>query len=136
MSFSKETKSELCSAPVFTNEYKIAEVYGMVLFARTFSMNDISFSTESRAAAGAFSQMLSSLTETIVDMNVEGMPWYVRGRYKNPGIQESGKTPEPLTKEQMRAYKWAAVRAGLLIIAVFGLAFFLFIAFCDFIWFR
>ena len=70
MSFSKETKSELCSAPVFTNEYKIAEVYGMVLFARTFSMNDISFSTESRAAAGAFSQMLSSLTETIVDMNV------------------------------------------------------------------
>ena len=33
-------------------------------------MNDISFSTESRAAAGAFSQMLSSLTETIVDMNV------------------------------------------------------------------
>ena len=70
MSFSKETKLELCSAPVFTNEYKIAEVYGMVLFARTFSMNDISFSTESRAAAGAFSQMLSSLTETIVDMNV------------------------------------------------------------------
>ncbi len=74
--------------------------------------------------------------ETIVDMNVEGMPWYVRGRYKNPGIQESGKTPEPLTKEQMRAYKWAAIRAGLLIIAVFGLAFFLFIAFCDFIWFK
>jgi len=70
MSFSKETKSELCTAPVFTTEYKIAEVYGMVLFARTFSPNEISFSTESHAAAGAFSQMLSSLTETIIDMNV------------------------------------------------------------------
>ena len=70
MSFSKETKSELCTAPVFTTEYKIAEVYGMVLFARTFSPNEISFSTESHAAASAFSQMLSSLTETIIDMNV------------------------------------------------------------------
>ena len=44
--------------------------------------------------------------------------------------------PHSMTDEEARAYKWAAVRAGLLIIAVFGLAFFLFIAFCDFIWFK
>ena len=74
--------------------------------------------------------------ETIADMNVEGMPWYVRGRYKDTAMPGTGEKPEPLTKEQLRAYKWAAVKAGLLIITVFGLAFFLFIAFCDFIWFR
>ena len=34
MSFSKETKSELCNAPIFTDEQKTAQVYGMVLFAR------------------------------------------------------------------------------------------------------
>lgn len=71
MSFSKETKSELCDAPVFTSEQMSAQVYGMVLFARNFSAKEISFSTESKSAAAVFSQMLSSLTGTIVDTNVK-----------------------------------------------------------------
>ena len=71
MSFSKETKSELCNAPVFTAEQMSAQVYGMVLFARAFSSGCISFSTESKAVASAFSQMLSALTETIVDTNIK-----------------------------------------------------------------
>lgn len=71
MSFSKETKYELCNAPIFTNEQKCAEVYGMVLFAKVFSANEISFSTESRACANTFAQMLSAITETIVDTNVK-----------------------------------------------------------------
>ena len=71
MSFSKETKSELCNAPVFTAEQMSAQVYGMVLFARTFSEVSISFSTESKGVASAFSQMLSALTETIVDTNIK-----------------------------------------------------------------
>lgn len=71
MSFSKETKSELCTAPVFTDEQKTALVYGMLLFAKNFSANDISFSTESKSVATAFSQMLSSLTGAIVDTNVK-----------------------------------------------------------------
>ena len=41
-----------------------------------------------------------------------------------------------MTKEELRAYTWAAVKAGLLIVLVFGAVFGLFIAFCDFIWFR
>ena len=74
--------------------------------------------------------------ETIADMNVDGMPWYVRRKYK--GDEPSGGDPkgEPLTKEQLRAYKWAAIKAGLLVILVFGLVFSLFIAFCDFVWFK
>ena len=71
---------------------------------------------------------------TIADMNVEGMPWYVRG--DDLPRAEGDEEPEPLTKEQMRMYRWAALKAGLLVAAVFGGVFALFLAFCDFIWFR
>ena len=69
---------------------------------------------------------------TIVPMNVEGMPWYL----KRPEGQESAGEHTPMTKQELRAYTWAAVRAGLLVVLIFGLVFFLFIAFCDFIWFK
>ena len=70
--------------------------------------------------------------KTIVDMNVEGMPWYVPKREK----REDAPQGEPLTKEQLRAYRWAALKAALLVVLIFGLVFALFIAFCDFIWFK
>ena len=69
---------------------------------------------------------------TIVNMNVEGMPWYMPSDKK----EEDAGPHEPMTREQLRAYKWAAVKAGLLIVLVFGAVFALFIAFCDFIWFK
>ena len=70
---------------------------------------------------------------TIASMNVEGMPWFVPGKADAPEA-----TPESsrMTKEERNAYIWAAVRSGLLILAVFALVFFLFLLFCDFIWFR
>ena len=71
--------------------------------------------------------------ETIVNMNVEGMPWYVQKR-KKP--ETEGAENYKMTKEEFRTYKWAAVRAGLLIALVFGAVFGLFIAFCDFVWFK
>ena len=72
--------------------------------------------------------------KTVVDMNVEGMPWYVP---KRRNIRETdGTEPYQMTREEFQAYKWAAVKAGLLIVLVFGAVFGLFIAFCDFIWFR
>ena len=75
--------------------------------------------------------------ETIADMNVDGMPWYVRRKYKTDKLpDQNGSEQEPLTREQMRAYRWAAIKAGLVIILVFGLVYFLFIAFCDFVWFK
>ncbi len=69
--------------------------------------------------------------KTIVNMDVEGMPWYLQR--KN---QAQGEGKEPLTPEQLRAYRWAAVKAGLAVALVFGAVFALFIAFCDFVWFR
>ena len=75
--------------------------------------------------------------EPVADMNVDGMPWTVRRRYRDETPPSAdGKEPEPMTKEQFRTYKWAAIKAGLLVVLVFALAYFLFIAFCDFIWFR
>ncbi len=73
--------------------------------------------------------------KTIVNMNVEGMPWYVKGdedREKGQNAEEH----DQLTDEQYKLYKHAALRAGLLIALVFGAVFFLFILFCDFVWFR
>ena len=68
--------------------------------------------------------------KTIVNMDVDGMPWYLQK--KNRGEPGS----EPMTPEQMRAWRWAAVKAGLLVALVFGAVFALFIAFCDFVWFK
>ena len=80
---------------------------------------------------------------TIVEMNVPGMPWYVPreeagGPKAAAGEPEAPARParEPMTREQIRLYRHAAVKAGLIIVLVFGAAFGLFIAFCDFVWFR
>ena len=69
---------------------------------------------------------------TIVNMDVEGMPWHSRRR-EAPAPTRSG---FELTPEQQRAYKWAAVKAALAVALIFGAVFAAFIAFCDFVWFR
>ena len=54
----------------------------------------------------------------------------------------NGRNPAPgpadfeLTPQQRRAYRWAAVKAALAVALIFGAVFALFIAFCDFVWFR
>ena len=68
---------------------------------------------------------------TIADMNVDGMPWYVPGD-ENRG-RERSKKPEQLDREQLRMYRWAALKAGLLVVAVFGLTYFLFILLLDYV---
>ena len=73
-------------------------------------------------------------SRTIADMNVEGMPWYSPGSPDK--LPERKGLTDDLTPEQMRAYRFAAVRAGLLVALVFGVVFFLFLLFCDYIWFR
>ena len=74
---------------------------------------------------------------TIADMNVEGMPWYHRSaRQDAPVIPGPGGYQQQMTDEEVRMYRWAAVRAGLILAFVFGGIFALFIAFCDFIWFK
>ena len=70
--------------------------------------------------------------KTIVNMNVDGMPWY----YRKQERPIPGEGSYRMTREEQRAYRWAAVKAGLAVALVFGVVFGLFIAFCDFIWFR
>lgn len=75
---------------------------------------------------------------TIVPMNVDGMPWYTRNvrdpleRDASPG---RGGRP-PMSRDERRGYVWAAVKAGLLIAAVFAAGYALFLLFCVFVWFR
>ena len=71
---------------------------------------------------------------TIADMNVDGMPWYTPPR--STEVPEERSEIPKFTKEEARRYTWAAVRAGIVIVLVFGAVFALFIAFCDFVWFR
>ncbi len=71
---------------------------------------------------------------TIADMNVDGMPWFLPGQEDRPG--EVGSDHYQMTPREQRMYTFAAVKAGLLIVGVFGAVFAAFIAFCDFIWFR
>ncbi len=71
----------------------------------------------------------------VARMNVDGMPWH-NGRAGDDGQpeQQSGE-PVQLTKEESRAYAWGAVKAALLISAVFSIGAILFILFCTNIWF-
>ena len=74
---------------------------------------------------------------TIVNMNVDGMPWYNRYDADRPE-EETDPDAEhyQMTREEQRMYTWAAIKAGLLVVLVFAVVFGLFIAFCDFVWFR
>lgn len=82
MSFSKETKKELCTAPVTRAEDGEALIYGMLLFSKVFSPSAISFTTESREAAQLYSEKVSSDMSVIADISVtltrkgsEGKSW-------------------------------------------------------------
>lgn len=70
---------------------------------------------------------------TIASMNVDGMPWYTRG---GDDVPDEDPARYQMTQEEKGAYIWAAIRSGLLILFVFAVAFFLFLLFCDFVWFR
>lgn len=69
----------------------------------------------------------------VANMNVDGMPWYMRTERKQ--------TPEnndlsDLSKGETWAIIKGTVKAGLLVGGVFVLACLLFILFCVFVWFR
>ena len=40
-----------------------------------------------------------------------------------------------MTKEEGRIYTWAAIKAGLAVVLIFGLVYFFFILFCTKVWF-
>lgn len=91
---------------------------------------------------------------TVADMDLEGMPWNSRRPWQilpgDPAKQRKQRIPEtdreenpflsqqqePMTGEERRGMVWMALKASLAIAAVFGIAGFLFILFCIFIWLR
>ena len=73
---------------------------------------------------------------TIANMNVEGMPWYQESSPDAlPEDTPPGQKPYQMTKEEGRIYTWAAIKAGLAVILIFGLVYFFFILFCTKVWF-
>ena len=68
MSFSSETKRELCKNVPKLNEFLKAEVYGLLLFCRHFTDSEISFTTESRAAADRFADLVTAYTGSVVEI--------------------------------------------------------------------
>jgi hypothetical protein len=72
---------------------------------------------------------------TIANMNVDGMPWY-DSRLNQEQNEVPGGEHYQMTKEEQRMYTWAAIKSGLLVALVFAVVFGLFLAFCDFVWFR
>lgn len=91
---------------------------------------------------------------TVADMDLEGMPWNSRRPWQilpgDPAKQQKRKIMappdegnpflmdgnEPLTREERRGMIFLALKAALSIAAVFGIAGFLFILFCQFVWLR
>lgn len=89
---------------------------------------------------------------TVANMDVDGMPWNTKNPWMFPGKpgQPEKKHPmtmspeeevsepihEPMSKKETRFLAWTALKASLMVAGVFGLAGFLFILFCVYIWFR
>lgn len=74
---------------------------------------------------------------TIVNMNVEGMPWYAP---EKPGAIGEAQSPErpadPLTREESLLFTWGALKAALLVVGVMCAGIVLFVLFCQFVWFK
>ena len=69
---------------------------------------------------------------TIANMDVDGMPWYLRrGAARNQAARSPEQEPLQLSKEEKFEVFKGALAAMLLIIAVFVVTFFLFILFLD-----
>lgn len=70
MSFSKNVKAELCKIENQSLHQIKAQAYGMSLFSRVFSKDDFLLATESLSVARCFSELITILTETAVDVTV------------------------------------------------------------------
>lgn len=67
MSFSTETKKELCKTQAENINENIAESYGLLLFCRKFTPKELTFTTESYAVAIRFCELLSGSFGVIVE---------------------------------------------------------------------
>ena len=77
---------------------------------------------------------------TIVNMNVDGMPWYDRrhefGRVPGQEPSQPSRQGTGMTNREFRLYTWGALKAGLLVASVFILTWTLLVLFLTQIVFR
>lgn len=77
---------------------------------------------------------------TIVNMNVDGMPWYNRRRDFGAVPDRETSQPSPygtgMTDREFSLYTWGAIKAGLVIALVFAVTWALLILFMTQILFR
>ena len=71
MSFSSDVKKELCKISCFDRETLKAELYGMLLFGKTFGADKIVFTTESSYAAKRVSSLLENLYMPIIERQIQ-----------------------------------------------------------------
>lgn len=67
MSFSSDTKKELCRTPYANIACIKAECYGFLLFCKKFKKDSIVLTTENSYVAGRFSELLTSAWQVIVE---------------------------------------------------------------------
>lgn len=67
VSFSSEVKKELCQFRCFDREMLKSELYGLLLFGKTFGENEIVFKTESQYSAKRVSFLLENLYCPIIE---------------------------------------------------------------------
>lgn len=74
---------------------------------------------------------------TISNMNVDGMPWYDKGRSQKKKAEKPEKNTVDgvyLSGSEKRAMVGGVFAAALLVAGIFALGFFLFILFCTKVW--
>ena len=90
MSFSKDTKKELCAAAISDDAQKKALIYGMLLFSKVFTSKTVSFTTECHEAAEFYSGSISSYLSVITEMAVNLTRRGAEGRSYNITIPDMG----------------------------------------------
>ena len=67
MSFSSDIKKELCTAEAYERDLLKAELYGMLIFGKTFREDEIVFTTESVDAVRRITMLLQNLYMPIIE---------------------------------------------------------------------
>lgn len=67
MSFSSDVKKELCASEVYDRDLLHAELYGFLLFGKTFREDRIVFTTESKYASRRVTMLLENLYMPIIE---------------------------------------------------------------------
>ena len=70
---------------------------------------------------------------TIVDMNVDGTPWYNKDRRSK---KATGSPTQQLTRSEARRYNFYAILAGMLVVLVFSATWILLTLFMTQVWFK